>query len=490
MPSIPLNLPTDSYISRSPDVASPRIINAYLESPGQSDGKQPFVAYGAPGLTRWNSGAYTGIERGIHRETNSRLLTLFGTDLVGYDTTGVPTTIGIVGGAGRAHFATNRNASPQTAIVTAEQDYYLVQGTTCTLQTISAFTPFGAPNSVCYVKGVFMFGLPNGIIFASDVEAGTVTSSSFGAANTNNDQIVRVFEFAGLAYIFKEKSTEIWQADPTLATSPFSFSPVQQNIDFGLACFHSVANYSGSLIWVDQYGQVRQGHDETAVVVSNKYIERLLANVPVSELGEVYGSVMAFGGDQASSMGGNKLYTLRGPNFCVQYDPNAAPSWYERESIDSPTWRATASVDFAGLSIFGSSDAGALYALDTANFRDGPMPMTMELWCPHFHKFPSWLSVRMLKIDVVTGVAPANGLPADINPQLLIDYSDDGGRNFKGERLESLGSLGEYAKTVETFNWGTVREKGRIWRFRASAQVLRCILSATIAGNEVRKWQG
>jgi hypothetical protein len=480
MPAIPLNLPTDSYVSKAGDVASPRIINAYLESPGQADGKNHFAIYAAPGLTRWNSGNYSGMERGIYRESDTRLLTLFGTQLVGYDATGKDTLISTVAGTGRAHFATNQNASIQTAIVTAEQDYYLLQGSSCALQTISAFPV--APNSVCYVKGVFVFGLPTGMIFASDVNAGTVQSTSFGSESNNNDALVRVFQFGGLLYIFKERSMAIWQADPNLAANPFFFTPAQQNLDFGLSIFHSVANFSGALIWVDQYGQVRMGRDEGAQVVSNKYIERLIAGLTPAQQAQTYGSVAGFQG--------NKFYTLRSPNWCVQFDPTGAPSWYERETIGQPTWRATSSADYAGLAIFGSSDAGALYVLDPSNYKDGPAPLAMEIWCPHLHKFPSWLSVRMLKLDVVTGGGLISGLPSDVSPQIAIDYSSDGGRTFQGQQLCSLGKIGEYAKTVETYNWGTVREKGRIWRFRASPAVLKCIQSATVGGSEVRPWRG
>jgi hypothetical protein len=197
---------------------------------------------------------------------------------------------------------------------------------------------------------------------------------------------------------------------------------------------------------------------------------------------EIYGSV--------TSHEGNKLYTLRAPDWCVQYDPAGKPSWYERDSLQLGTWRGTYGVKFGDKSIFGSSDAGALYYLDPSNYADGPSPQVLELWCSHLHRFPSWLSVWMLKLDVVTGVGLESGADEDVNPSLMIDYSDDGGRNFKGERSVSIGQLGEYAKQITTTNWGLIKEKGRIWRFRASPAVIKCIMAATVAVSEVRAWRG
>jgi hypothetical protein len=466
-----------SYAGKSGQVASSRLINAYIEA--TESGKNSFAIWAAPGLTRWNSGAYAGLERGLHVPYEGRLMTLFGAQLVAYDATGKDKLLGAVAGSGRVTMATNLNATPQTAIVTAEQDFYLLQGDTLSLP---ADPDLPSPNSVCYVKGAFVFGVDDGRMFASDVNGSGVSAGSYGSAYSKNDPIKRVFEFNGLLYVFKGKSSEIWQADPNLATAPFFFSPAQQDIDFGLGVFHSVANFNGNLVWVDQNGLVRMGRDQAASIISNNYVERLIAELSADERAETVGSV--------SSFEGNQFYTLRSPKWCLQYDPAGKPSWYERRTEQSSTWRATQSVAFSEMHIFGSSDAGALYALNPASYRDGSDPIMMEVWCPHLHKFPSWLSVDCLQLDVVTGVGLKAGDDSDVTPLLLIDYSDDGGRTFKGERRVSLGKLGEYAKSIETYQWGTVRGKGRIWRLRASPAVMRCIQAAMVSGKEVRAWQG
>lgn len=71
---------------------------------------------------------------------------------------------------------------------------------------------------------------------------------------------------------------------------------------------------------------------------------------------------------------------------------------------------------------------------------------------------------------------------ADIDPMLMIDYSDDGGASFVGERQVSLGHAGARKQNIKTSGWGTVSNKGRIWRFRASARVLKGIIQASLIG--------
>jgi hypothetical protein len=48
-----------------------------------------------------------------------------------------------------------------------------------------------------------------------------------------------------------------------------------------------------------------------------------------------------------------------------------------------------------------------------------------------------------------------------------------------------LGKIGEVNRFVRTNRWGRMNNKGRIWRFRASASVLRGIIQANITGRKV-----
>ncbi len=74
----------------------------------------------------------------------------------------------------------------------------------------------------------------------------------------------------------------------------------------------------------------------------------------------------------------------------------------------------------------------------------------------------------------------------DIDPKLMIDYSDDGGASFVGERQVDLGRAGSRKQSIRTNGWGRVTNEGRIWRFRASAKVLKGIIQASLIGEPLR----
>jgi hypothetical protein len=73
-----------------------------------------------------------------------------------------------------------------------------------------------------------------------------------------------------------------------------------------------------------------------------------------------------------------------------------------------------------------------------------------------------------------------------IDPKLMISYSSDGGRTFKGERSASMGKKGEYKKKIRFNRLGRIDESGRIWRLAASSATLRGIIQATIDARPIR----
>jgi hypothetical protein len=104
----------------------------------------------------------------------------------------------------------------------------------------------------------------------------------------------------------------------------------------------------------------------------------------------------------------------------------------------------------------------------------------LELWCPHSHRFPERLIADGIEVDIVSGVGLASGLASDTDPEIMIDFSANGGKTFVGERRAVIGRQGEFQQTVRLNKWGRCTKKGRTWRVRASAAVLKAINSASL----------
>jgi hypothetical protein len=471
MVSVALPLPRESTIGRDGAEANTRVVNAYAEALGaDQDGKAPFVIYAAPGLTRWDTGTIIGPERGMIALDDSNMVALLGTKLCNITDAGVVTLVGAIGGTGRVTMARNLNGTPQIGIVTSDtQQYYLLQGGTLTQPSEANLPP---PNSICYVRGYYVYSISDGRIFASPLDSGTgIDALSFDYANSEPDSNVRVVAHVGFLYIFGKSSLEIWQAAGTV---PFPFGPIQQNIALGLLAPFSVTQTERGLIWVDHKGMVRFGRDGGAQRVSTYSVERAIALLSDADKAAIVGHIVTWQG--------HEYYVMSSPSWTWIFDTYAM-RWYQRNSYGSPRWLVNDSVWFAGNYIVSSKDNGRLYKVDTENYSEDSTDYVMEVWCQNAHNFPNGFLVDALDIDIISGVGNNNSSnPADFDPQIMIDYSDDGGKTFSGERTMSLGKVGDFHKLVRTGRWGRVSQKGRIWRFRASAAVLRGIIQATIRG--------
>lgn len=481
MQPIPLVLPASTTVGRDGQVANARLINAYPEISGQ-DGKSTFSIYGAPGLTRWDSGSFAGAERGLIELSASELIAFLGNQVVSFDAVGAATLLGNLVGSGRVIVARNRASPPQIGIVTSAGQYYVLESGVITL---NGDADLPAPNSVDYLKGRFLFGIPDGRIFASDTDDATsINALAFDEANSSADGLVRVFVNAGFLYVFGTKSLEIWQADPSLAGQPFPFSAVQQDIEYGLGGAHTVAKFEKALIWVDQNNMVRHGRDGSAVRASTHAVERSIEALSTTQKAAMVGSV--------HSWQGHETYTLKGEGFTWCLDLPLAKTqgfdraWYMRRSYGQEAWRVNSAIQFAGKYIMGDEDDGKLYYLDPAAFTENGADHVMEIWCPHSHRTPERMLVDGLDIDMVSGVGLGSGLDSDTDPQLMVDFSDDGGKTFQCERRATFGRQGDYTQDIRLNKWGRCDKKGRIWRLRASAAVLKAVNGASLRARACR----
>lgn len=478
MPTFPLRLPTESTIGRDGQEANVRLVNVYAEVQGvDRDGKAAFTTYAAPGLTRWSTRSYIGSERGMILLDDETLIAILGTAIVQFDTAGDSSTLAGITGSDRLTMARNMNASnPAIAIVNSANKYYTLINGVLTDQGISEAN-LPSPNSVCYTGGYFVFGTDVGkIVHTPPIDEATgITSLMYAYAASTSDAIVRVWAHVGFLYVFKSKSTEVWG---NMATTPFAFAPVQQYFPLGLLAKFSIADTENGIFWIDHNGVVRMGVDGNAQRISTHTVDRAIASLSSEDRRDIIGSIIHWEG--------HKCYQIRSSEWTWIYDI-AMQRWFQRKSADLNHWIVNDAIVFDTKYICSSGDNGLLYVLDPSSYSDDGSEFTVELWCPNSNSFPDGVVVDQLDVDCITGVGLNSGdsVSSNVEPLLMIDYSDDGGHRFKGERTARLGKIGETTRMVRTNRWGRMTNKGRIWRFRASASVLRGVIQAAITGRKV-----
>lgn len=471
---VPLVLPTGTAIGRSGQAANTRLVNAYPEpsGPAGTDGKAAFTIYGAPNLKRWDSGAFAGPCRGLMELNASTLVGIFGNEVASFDTAGAPALIGSIVGTARLHMARNRNAAVQIAMLTESKQTFVLQSGVIN-QVTDADLP--APESVGYLSGFGIYGIGDGKIYASALEDFTsIDAGAFGDSRADDSSLVKVFADSGYLYAFNKRGTEIWRPNESAPNEDFLFSPTQQSFPIGTLSPHSVATVPGrGMVWVDQNRKVRLGRDGSAPAISDHTIERQLEMLTQAQLAGVYCYTYTFQGHEVIQMVSD-LWTWE---YLQQIN-----RWIQRKTYARPRYRAQAHEFFNGLHIVGNDQDGKLYYYDTETYDDAGDFSVMEIWCTHSHRFPGQMIAHSLSVDIVGGVGLSSGDESDQNPVLMIDYSDDGGASFLGERQVSLGRIGGRRQAIRTNGWGRVDNEGRIWRFRASARVLKGIIQASIIG--------
>jgi hypothetical protein len=465
---IPLALPVGSNISIDGQVSNSRIVNGYAEEVGQ-DGKSAYAIFASPGQTRFDTGSYTGAVRGLIELNSNALIAFLGNEVASIDQGGTPTTLGTLVGSGLLSLARNRATSPQIGIITGSGQYYLLAGGTISL---IADADLPTPNCIDYSDGVFLYGIADGRIYASDLEDGTnIQGDAFGTARSDSSDLRRVKAHAGFVYVFKAEGAEIWKADPSLAEENFFFSPVQQNIDIGCLAPHSVASLARGLAWVDNNGVVRFGRDGNAQRISNHSVERSIEDLTYAQRGAIAATVHTFSG--------HEVYTISSDAWTWQYDV-LRQRWDPRETYGEARWQVSCCEQFNGSYVVGNINDGKLFRIDPAANTEGDDLLVMQIWFPHSHRFPNGMKVSDFYLDAIKGVGVTGPDLHASNPEIMLDYSDDGGHTFEGEQSASLGEVGNRTERLRFGRFGAVRENGRIWRVSVSAPVKRGIIQAAL----------
>jgi hypothetical protein len=415
MPTFPLILPTGSNVGRDGLVANARLINAYAEEVG-AFGKSQYAIYGAPGLTRFDSGTYTGASRGLIELNSNALIAFLGNQVVSFDQGGVDTALGTLVGSGPLSLARNRATTPQIAIVTSASQVYNLAGGTIS-QVSDSDLP--APNSVTYLRGFFIYGIKDGRIFQSDLEDGTaIQSDAFGTARSDSSDLRTVKAHAGFLYVFKAEGAEIWQADPSLAGENFSFSPVQQDIDIGCGAAFSVVSLARGLAWVDDDGIVRFGRDGAAERISTHTVERDIEDLTQTQRLAIEGFSYTFQG--------HEIYSISSDLWTHEFDVTTK-QWGERKSYGQSRWRATSCEAFSGVGayIVGNTEDGKLFKIAPKTYSEGGDNLVAEIWCPQSHRFPNRMTADSVYLDIVGGVGLAQtGAGIHVQDGAHVDFGD------------------------------------------------------------------
>lgn len=436
---IPFALVTANGRSQSLNPA--RLINLFPEkaAPGS---RSEWILRSTPGLEEFAT-IGTGPIRGMH-VMGGVLFIVTGTDLYSVASDGTGTLRGASGTiAGTGFVSMASNANGELVIVNSAGTGWVWDGSTlAALSSVDADFTDDATN-VTFLDQYIIYGKQNtGQVYASDSNnAKSWNALSFATAESAPDDLVWVYGFAGNLWLFGGRTTEVFYNS---GASPFAFGRISGAVftDIG-GVANTVADVNQALYWLAPDGVVYRAHGLQPERISTHEIESQI---------KAWTNHYAF----AYKDEGHAFYVLGADEGCFVYDA-ATGLWHERETFTVGRWRAQNYVNLYGKHLVGDYVIGRIYDMSLDNYADGSNALQRRVVSPPIEKGGQLISFSQMQVHFEHGVGLTSGQGSD--PQVILDWSDDGGKTWSNEHFAALGKIGEYLTRAIWRRMGSSRHR-------------------------------
>lgn len=491
-----------SYDSRSKKFDCQRTVNLYPEASGSGNSKSIAMLVGTPGTVTWGNyvgGTLGSPVRGMIR-FNANIMIAIGKTKVwkfAADSTGFE--IGTIASATTPVCMASNGTT--IMVVTGSTDGYFIDPVLETITPI-ADPAFVGANRVDFVGGYFVCDkLHTQQYQAIGPYTTTIDPLAFASAEGAPDLLVGLIAVNNEVMLLGENSTEFHALSGNV---DFPFEAIQGAfIGMGCAAANSIAkltdaNGQSIVCWLTQNEQ-GDGQVVSNVGYQPKRISDHALEFQIASYSRIDDAI-AYTYQQE----GHSFYMLSFPTadktWCYDFSTEL---WHERTSIGFPDstsisgpWtthrhQSNCHVFFSGLNIVGKQN-GNLYYFDLNRYSDDELtdpdatfigyPIVAMRQCPHLSGDDVWMVFDEIWFDMQTGVGTASnkfyvdGSGGGFDPQLLLEWSDDGGDTFPNSRLIPLGKLGQRLTRVLARRLG--KSKDRVFRVSISDPVRRCFIAA------------
>jgi len=472
---IPLGL--GSYETASRPFSAQRCVNMYA-AVAQDQAWSDAVLYGTPGTVQLGTAGSlsTDASRG-DTKMGGVYYVVNGTDLNTFDSSGVKTTLGTVAGTVRVSMA--HNGDKLCIVVPGGNAYVYVASTT----TFSQITDpdYVTSDTVSFSDGYYIFTETDGTNwFVSNLNDPTsIDALDFGSAELSPDKIVSGFANYDNVYILGEDSIEAFQ---NIGGAGFPYQRIEgASYEKGCTAKHTPIQWEGAFYFVgggpnERTSIYRAGGSGEPEKMSTDAIDTEIQNFTATEISKAFS--FTFGINGHSFVGftfESILVTSRTFVFNVTASALAQKRvWFELQSgIDEGAWRV-AGINFVyNKLIVSDTQDGRIGYLDEDVFTEyGDVLLSEKVTAP-IAADGSALIFDTLELVIDAGQGLITGQGSD--PQVMMDFSDDGGRNWSYELWADLGAIGEYYRQVEWRRLGHTRQT-RIARFRVTDPIQRTFI--------------
>ena len=322
-----------------------------------------------------------------------------------------------------------------------------------------------AANSVDFLGGYFVFTIPDGRIFASELNSPAIEALSVATAESRPDGLARGIVFNGRYIAFGAETIEFWSNE---GYQPFPFGRFPTVAQVGLLTTMAVAGFEEgwdrSPIFVAHDKTVRRLDGFDATSISTPDVHRFIAASTVSTLEA-----------SAHTVDGRAIWALSSDRGTWAYDLST-DTWCPRVSVGANRWRASRTAYSNGRWLVGDTLSGSILAIDAVAKTEVGQPIVWTIESAPLKQFPIQAAYSAVFGDFTLGL----GDDVTPDPKVAISWSRDGGVTWKGPVFRSLGPASQKVRPVRVNGLGQASHHGLRVRFSISDPVDFAFMGATV----------
>lgn len=445
-----------SYTSQSVLADAEECINFFVEQMESPGAKARQVLYPTPGLSAFASSITGSPGRGMFAQDGRCFA---GVDTVLYEINEDATVVNrgaIVRTPNPCTFASSGDAGGQLLVTSGDRAYIL------TLSTNALTNPL--------TSGATMGGFLDGYFVVLNTDTSTLRSSALldGATwsgtmeaqrNTGSDPWVSLLVNNRQIWLVGTLTSDVYY---NAGTAPLPFAPIPGAfLEHGTIAPFSVAPIGTNIAAL---GQNRQGAGY--VWMSDGFTARRISTHAVELALQNYAS-LSDGWAYTYQEDGHTFYVLNLPSAGATWVYDATTNlWHRRGSWNSTShtfeaWRANNHAWAFNRHLVTDSQSGTIYQQAASVYTDANgAGLRRVRRAPHINAERHWVFYKGFEIEVETGVgldgvATAQGT----DPQIIMRFSDDGGRTWGNDHETDLGPIGRYRTRVYWTRLGRSRDR-------------------------------
>jgi hypothetical protein len=415
---------------RSKPWSGAKLLNCFAEK-GDGDKVVDFAVMAIPGLELFAS-VGSGPVRGEHR-MGALLYVVSGAQLYSVNSAGQSVLLGSISGSGPVRMADN---GEELAICATPYGYVLSGG--------AITTPADLPSvsDVAFIDGYFVW-----TIYQSDqaIYSGLYDGTSYDlldvfTAEGSPDGLIGIINDHRELHMCGAESDEIFYnsggADNAFERQGNAF------IERGFLARDTIQKIDNTVFFLGNDKIVYRLDGYSPIRISTHAIEYRLRNADETAEAFVY------------TQEGHKFYVLTADDGTFAYDV-ATGAWHERRSQDLANYRIGAAETIWSRTILGDRYNGNLYIPSLDLDDENGDRINVQIVLPTLEAARQRVTMYAFEVYCETGT----GTPTTPDPQIMLRYSDNGGRTWSNQLWRSLGAVGDYRHRAIWRGLGQFRQR-------------------------------